>query len=507
MRIAVRDGRGRSSWGRRVALLVALVAPAAAGEERFPELGVALEPPPRYAILPVPSNEPWVVLKYVAENRARKGPQTRAILELVRIPWQPDPDPLPKVPPINSVERYFEQRLTLWTIGVSRAATRPKDGWECQEMEVRWKSGQTGVGVWAYAQRNSEGTWLLIGRALQDELEDEVKAWRRTAERLELFPPVPPKDSAKWTRFYEKNPQFPNPVVRLRIRARLVDGWEAEDTENYLWVTSTRKETLVSHLQKRLEGIRRAYVERFPPVREITAVPTVRLCKDQEEYHRYGGPTGTAGYWSPAAEELVLFVFENDEGWQSGKENSRSVMYHEGFHQYIHVAVGELAPHSWFNEGYGDYFGGANFTQTGKLGRIDPHPWRLGRIQDAIQRGRHASWSRMIRYTKEEYYGAERSTNYAMGWSMIYFLEECRAARKHPLWKKILPTYFETLKAAHFRERERLAAAGKSEDEEAVARAAEAAREGAVKAAFEDVDLHAIEEAWREYVLELKGPR
>ena len=33
------------------------------------------------------------------------------------------------------------------------------------------------------------------------------------------------------------------------------------------------------------------------------------------------------------------------------------MLYHEAFHQFIHYSAGELPPHSWYNEGHGDYFG------------------------------------------------------------------------------------------------------------------------------------------------------
>ena len=42
-----------------------------------------------------------------------------------------------------------------------------------------------------------------------------------------------------------------------------------------------------------------------------------------------------------------------------------AVLYHEAFHQFIFYSVGEVAPHSWFNEGHGDYFSGADVVGFG----------------------------------------------------------------------------------------------------------------------------------------------
>jgi hypothetical protein len=296
--------------------------------------------------------------------------------------------------------------------------------------------------------------------------------------------------------------------MRARIRERLVGKWEAEDTENYLVVFHTKKESLVNHLKKRLEGIRRSYVELFPTAQEITAVSTVRICQDEEEYHHYGGPVGTAGYWNSRSEELVLYVFENDgSDSQSGKEDSRIVLLHEAFHQYIHYAAGELAPHSWFNEGYGDYFSGARFDDHGEVGRILVNPWRIWLIQRAIEQRVHASWRDIVSMEQPDFYGPKRAINYAMAWSMIYFLNQCPKVKKRPAWTRILPTYFETLKAANARERARLAEAGQADDQKQVEEANKLVRAEAVKAAFEGVDLFEIEQEWREFTQGLKEPK
>ncbi len=194
-----------------------------------------------------------------------------------------------------------------------------------------------------------------------DEAERNIGAWRRCAESLEFFEPVVPPAAVKWTKFYAKSPRFREPEQRVKVRAGLLEGWEADDTENYLLIHDTKNGNLIQHLAKRLEAIRRAYVELFPAVGEIRAVSTVRICKDRDEYYRNGGPSGTAGYWNSRAEELVLYDFESG---QEAKEEARTVLFHEAFHQYIHYAAGELAPHSWFNEGYGDYFSGAGGEST-----------------------------------------------------------------------------------------------------------------------------------------------
>jgi len=459
------------------------------------------------------------VLRYVGEKKrdTTKAPLSsgpvRPGLQIIRIDWREDPEPLPNPPPITNFRRYLDQRLGAWAI--ERESDGPeREGWTCKEYELRPRlAGSaeamaeallTSVTQWACELRNAERTWVVLGSCERVEAEKEIRAWRRCAESLEFSEPVQPAEASRWARFYAKNPGFRNAELRVRIRTRLVHGWEAEDTANYLIVYSTKNESLVKHLEKRLEAIRRAYVELFPPAQEITAVSTVRICKDKDEYDHYGGPPGSAGYWNHVTEELVLFDFDNG---QAGKEDSRSVLFHEAFHQYIHYAVGELDPHSWFNEGYGDYFSGAEFDVHGDVSRIHVNPWRIRWIQQAIWKKEHPSWSELGWMAKKDYYGPKRPINYAMGWSVIYFLNKAKEVKKRPAWAKILPTYFETLKAAHARARARLEAAGLTEDGEAVGKANAESRDEAASAAFRDVDMREIEEAWREFTLELEAPK
>lgn len=471
----------------------------AVAQEKYPALGIAIDPPPKYEVMPVQPNEPWIVLRFLSERGA-------AELYVVRLDYKPDPEPLPKPPPLTSFERYLAQQMEDWKV------TRKQDGkerdlWACTEYELSQKK-KNDLSAWAYELHGDDTVWILLGFCNPALSAKEIPAWRRCAEKLQLFAPSAAPDADKWTRFYARRPEFRNAELRVKLRSKLVGDWEAEDTPNYLVVYHTKKESLVNHFEKRLEGIRRSYVELFPPVGEFTAVSTVRICENESEFRQYGGPEGSAGYWNPLSEELVLYVFENRGGDnQSGKQDSRIVLFHEAFHQYIHYAAGELAPHSWFGEGYGDYFSGSEFNEHGEVGQVQVNPWRSGTINRALQERKHPSWSEMVRMEKAEYYGPNVYVNYAMGWSMIYFLNKAPAVRKNAKWKAILPTYFETLKSAQARERARLEQAGLSKNAEEVEKGAQAAREEAVTAAFSDVDVYAIQEAWREFTLDPKGRR
>jgi hypothetical protein len=285
----------------------------------------------------------------------------------------------------------------------------------------------------------------------------------------------------------------------------MVRGWKAEDTTNFIVTYHTKDQPLLRKLLADLEAIHEKYVELFPPVSEITAVSTVRVCKDRAEYLAYGGWPGTAGYWNSQTEELVFFdaAADNKRERAEGREDTLSVLYHEAFHQYIHYSCGELPPHSWFGEGFGDFFAGARIS-AGKVKKIDVFDWRVATIKRAVAENKHVPWSAIIRFEQPDYYRPDRvHICYAQGWSMIYFLRTSPKARKHAQWSKILDTYFVELKADYGRRLEELKTNGMAEDEKSRAEAGVQAREHAVDRAFTDVDLSELEADWRKFVLEL----
>jgi len=224
-------------------------------------------------------------------------------------------------------------------------------------------------------------------------------------------------------------------------KLRGVKGWAALDTANYLIVYNKEvKRPLLKKVARHIEAIRRdVYEVLFPPAKEIKAISVVRVCKDRQEYLRYGAPAGSAGYWSPGDEELVFYQDK------SNKKDSLRVLYHEAFHQYIHYAVGDVAPHSWFNEGHGDYFAGHDYV--GRKFQPKPFRWRTGIIANALAQKTYVPLDKFLKYTQGEYY-ANPGLCYAQGWSLVYFLREVerRKITKYKKYWGLLDRYFDAIK-------------------------------------------------------------
>lgn len=207
----------------------------------------------------------------------------------------------------------------------------------------------------------------------------------------------------------------------------------------------------------------------------LARTSVLRVVKDQSSYFAYGGPPGSAGYWNPGSQELV--VYDDQKG--GGRRDTWATVNHEAFHQYIFYFYGMLSPHYWYNEGTGDYYGGAEYN--GRKYEIKPFQWRTGLIQQMLNEERYVPLKEFVRMPRELYYGnspygTDIGDHYAQGWSFVYFLRTGKGRAKgwKPAWEQILPTYLDTL--------------GSTGD-----------LDKAVDTAFAGVDYDELERVWKNY--------
>jgi hypothetical protein len=243
---------------------------------------------------------------------------------------------------------------------------------------------------------------------------------------------------------------------------KLPPGWDHLRTARYLFLFNADK-GFVKEMADQIEGIRDAYEEIYPPTRPIEAVSIVRVCNSRDEYTGYGGPPTSGGYWSSFHKELVMFD-------QRPRADTLAVMNHEALHQYIYYFYGELSPHSWYNEGHGDYFGGARLTRSfrvtgygdlpGGYARADfaKEMVRLARQGKRLDEGAAAPLEELLRYRQPQYYNHHGDSlpvaYYPQGWSFVHMLREGKALE--PKWKAILPDYLDALLEARHETAEKL---------------------------------------------------
>jgi hypothetical protein len=307
---------------------------------------------------------------------------------------------------------------------------------------------------------------------------------KRTVATESPTPDQPPDPNAEREKFLDEQ----------KARAKAA-GWSWMDSPSrrYLFIYNAEK-PFVMELAWRLEAIRDHYEKLYPPSKPIDAVSIVRVCKNEVDYHAYGGPPGTGGYWLAAARELVFFDNKDRD-----RDTGYAVLMHEGFHQYIYYFYGELAPHSWYNEGHGDYFAGAELLRKGNSGRvlrIKPLTAqgvnRLATIKTALQQGSTIPLRQFFQYTQAEYYARDKvHLCYAEGWSIVYFLRE---GTRDPKWTAILPSYLDHLLGA-FQEAKAAAASPGEIDQEEVHRKAFDRTFGS----FTEDDWERLEKAWKAF--------
>ena len=184
-----------------------------------------------------------------------------------------------------------------------------------------------------------------------------------------------------------------------------------------------------------------------------------------------------------------------------GEHYTRSVLFHEAFHQYVQASLNRIPAHPWYEEGMAEYFGGV-LMERGRLQKIEPNRYRLAAIQNTLRAGRAQPWQAIIEMDHDAFM-ANSSQLYAQSWSMVYFLAEATVVSRNSRWRKILPTYFRTLRQTWISERRRLVGASPA----AVEGARERAREAARKAAFKGIDWDSLHNAWGEYVTSIKMPK
>ncbi len=303
---------------------------------------------------------------------------------------------------------------------------------------------------------------------------------------------IPDKYKKKWLKAFEKSAETfeqievvaaptlrPDMTYEERLEyydndERDQGGWRAYPTESkkYIVKYDGEDQNFIEDVIDRLEASRRLFEEDFPPAEPMTHVSVVRVCSTEEVFHSYGGTGGgVAGWFSPATTELVLY-----DGKNIDRNMTFAVMTHEAFHQYCHFLFNESAAHRWFDEGHGDYYGGA------KMGRSKRSPMkitpkmpagleRLGIIRELVREGSYIPIEEHINYDHRTWQ-ALSVKSYSQSWSIIYFLRQGTLGNvPSKIWKKeyadIIPNYMRVLseefQKAYDEEREKEIARRKAE--------------------------------------------
>ncbi len=265
--------------------------------------------------------------------------------------------------------------------------------------------------------------------------------------------------------------------------------WCIVNTAHYQVQSAVGKEKgkrLANHMEKMLK----VYKKIFPPMHSWGRQKPIKLLSGRRSYHAYGGPPGSAAYYSRWDAEMVCY----DTGhWQDDAKlkdldtldfeavKAKMAMdilgtaAHEGWHQYFAWYVkSQVSMPSWINEGMGDYFyaaipKGSMRKPKAELGRMNAA--RLHLIQAAVRANKHVPVKKIVHYTQQQYY-SNPGICYAEGWSLCCFMLHS----KNKKYNKIVPTYVKTVRDTVMIER-------------------------VFKKAFKGIDLDKLEADWKAWLL------
>ncbi len=508
MSMLIRIGSARLLFGALVGLVLwGAPSHALAGElYQDKRLGVSIRIPDKFTSIPLQPGEYYLLAKFKGPEEREYGKSMQIVytseMFVIRVPkdekstitvtlnGQEQEIEIPDRFRSKSVKEWIQKHYNGVEIKGEKDVEINKIKAKQIEFTAKGYYGDIGMRFVASVFPTEEVEYAVVGSVIASKFDKYGPAFKSAAKTFKLDSAkveatiksdkesreTKPEPGYAKSESLETNRRKKVEYVKQSIEA--LPAWYCLESEHYVYVSNTDK-GLVNEVKLRLETLRRdVYEKLFPPKNPITAVSTVRVCKNDDEYRAYGGPGGSAGYWNRATEELVMY-----DDSKRNREYTFSVMNHEGFHQYIHYASGDIAPHSWFNEGTGDYFGGFKF-RNGKFlpGKFE---WRTEIIRSAARDGRAVPLAKFLYFEQRDYY-ANADICYAQGWALVYFLRE----HTDPKWRKIPEIYFQTLQEEYAKK--------PVEGEEGVVerRDGNMARKAAMDKAIEGIDVDALEKAF-----------
>jgi hypothetical protein len=501
------------------------------------EFGFRFKPPTEYAGVPLTPgmSETGLTARFTGpealvsiKNGSYNAPRLLAVFALVAPPApeakEGETAAAPKRPDITEALRVVESRF-------DRTSKPALDQTvKLGKLEARhrvWKlNQQSGVGEWVEVY----DVWTFVMPLADISLVFTTPDGDKVDKTLDVF-----EKSAKTFGPLEGKPgdapkeiggnAYEDQLARASAEAASTPGgkWRALPTpsQKYIIKTSAENKKFVDEAIMRLEKSRELYERDFPPTEAFNHVSIVRVCGTEEEFHTYGGTGGgVAGWFNPGTTELVLYDAKNID-----RNMTYAVMSHEAFHQYCHFLFGESEAHRWFDEGHGDYYGGAEFKGSKAIitPRMPAGLDRLGEIREMMQMQSYKPLKQHLNFNHGQWQGQGPSnvSCYAQSWSIIYMLREGSVGhiKNNKLWKpeyaQIIPNYVKTLnhgfrafyeeRRAPIRERAKNEGREPTPEELHIDFVPEEKKQAIWKAAMDaswgQVDLDEFEKRWVEYVM------
>jgi tetratricopeptide (TPR) repeat protein len=199
------------------------------------------------------------------------------------------------------------------------------------------------------------------------------------------------------------------------------------ETKHYIVETNIAQKR-VDDYARDLEAVRAVYAQRFGAGEGTPAAgkSKVLIFDTEEGYHSYAALAiddrveSTLGCYLPRYRQLLLFEDKDD----ASQQETRQVLFHEGFHQFLHQLVPDNLVPYWLNEGLAEYLSACTVTN----GDVSAEGQVLnGRLQDLrwfLRSGGPFPLDRLMKESPAEFYSGAVWAKYAQAWSMVHFFEQ-----------------------------------------------------------------------------------
>ena len=468
------------------AVLAVSASPTASGfdrTEKHPSLGFSLDRPSKFEARPLPPGMEGLELIYAPKDAPvdRRSPVTHAVFRV-------------EVDDASDVQR--------WTLAMFRPSeleavrsVRKRYGRSPVRYEGKFFDDEGNErSLFVHAWVADGDAVIFVGECEPTRLRREKRTFDRVAMSFRFFTEAEvDEDRLKWERHYRRT-SLGHRDERIRVASELVEGWAIEDTAHSMILYHGPKDSpVLAQFARNLVTIRKRFARDLPPDRPIDALSVVRICRDRGEYLTYGGNPTTVGDFNARSQELVLYDARTDrEGPMPDDHPTMRTLYHEACHQFLYHTASALSPHSWFDEGTAEYYGGA-VLQSGVVKEIVGLEARDQYIARPEVLRRLPPLTELLEMTQDEFY-ADADVNYTMAYALLRFLHTSREAQSNRRWSKLPDTYFETLRATWRRAAEDLALTGITS--ERYGAAIEASRATALEAALDGIDVADLERAF-----------
>lgn len=290
-------------------------------------------------------------------------------------------------------------------------------------------------------------------------------------------PPLAPGSTAR------ARAEEPDPLEGLRAElAPPGSGWTLTEEHPFLYLSELQSPARLRELQDRVEALRARLARDLPappggPGHPVEAsAPRLRVFRDLEGYRAFGGARGSSAFYAAGEHEVVL-------AYPDGERNeldAHAALQHILVHEYLFGELGLATLPPWLLYGLAELYGGMVLVEGRlELPRIEP---RL--VEPALHRSAPPPLAEFLTFNEHEFrgqnaYGLSAYASARLAWSLAYFLEVGaeESAAWHPAWGGLMRRSIE-----------------------AALNAPRGAEPLAVYELWSEVDVPALEAAWRHWL-------